>query len=351
MKQFAIIFVSFLALGIPCMAQQPEPITVFPWCEDFESGDAPGWSFIDNDGDNMNWFVADYNPDGVGGYSLFSPSYVQGQEDNWAVSPPLSLPNDCLSLHLEWRVRSLDTYQESYEVLISSGPLFDLASCDSIYGETFSGGYFSRSIDISAYRGTTIYIAFRHRSQFQNYMCIDNVCVNTDNSAHDSVSVTVNAPATAFVGEDVVLSAVSSNADSFSWTIDSAVVNTLEGASVVAHWNKPGTFHYSVTAINEWDECTAYGVIAISEKPNESVFGPEESLNYLTIFPNPATNTIVINAPDDADIELIDHNGKVLKKRIYSDKMDLSGIAPGVYFIRSSSPQGVLVNKVVIATN
>lgn len=350
MKRLSSFIILGFVLSMSCPAQQPEPITVFPWCEDFELGEAPEWTFIDNDGDNMNWIVADYNPDGTG-YSLFGPSYLQGRQDNWAISPALSLPNDCSSIRLEWRIRSLANYNETYDILVSSGQSNDLVSYDSLFSETFSDGYYSRHLDISNFRGMTVHIAFRHRSQFQNYMCVDNVCVRTDNIVHDSISVAINAPSSAFVGEDVFLEAVSNNADSFFWTIDSAIVNTLESPRVVARWEKPGCYHFSVRALNEWNEAIASGEITITKKPSESIFTTEDISHDVTIYPNPAANNIVVNMPYEASIEIIDFCGKTLKTGKSSSKMDISELPAGVYFLRASSSNGVIVKKLVVTHN
>lgn len=175
MKRTTTVILFLIVSSFAAYAQN-DPTQTLPWCEDFDNGNAPGWQFIDNDGDGMNWSVSDYEPYN-GAFSLFGPSYTNHTEDNWAISPAIEIPQNNQEITLTWKVYSHNSYSERYEVKISTRGSDNLNEYDSLFAETLSGGYYERKLNLSAYAGSTVHVAFRHRSTFQNYLCIDNVCI------------------------------------------------------------------------------------------------------------------------------------------------------------------------------
>lgn len=162
-----------------------------------------GWTSVDNDGDGNDWFVYDY--DGTqahtGTYSIASASWNSTSgalnPENWLISPAIDLTSTTGTVMLSWWVAAQDASwtSENYKVVLSNTTA-DLTSFTvDLYEETLPGsGWFERSVDLSAYTGETIYLAFVHydcTNQF--YIKLDDVSVFT-NTAIDAAVTAITAP-------------------------------------------------------------------------------------------------------------------------------------------------------------
>jgi hypothetical protein len=140
-------------------------ITVFS--EGFEDGVLPaGWTNIDADNDGNTWvhnsttFVDGHESDGA----FVSFSKLNGAAltpDNWLVTPAIPLAgNSTLTF---WRMSSFSTPQEHYGIFVSTTSATDLTSFTQVFEETLpSYHWMEKTVDLSAYAGQTVYIAFRH---------------------------------------------------------------------------------------------------------------------------------------------------------------------------------------------
>jgi len=175
------------AITMPPYSFQIEPdpvVTQFPWMEDFEGNyfPPPHWDMIDVDGDSNNWFP--YTVDGSahsGTVSAASASWLSGQgltPDNWLITPPIEIPDDATSYMLEWWVAAQDPEWPSdhYGLYISTTNT-SLDSFNLLYEETLSTTtWLYRYIDLSAYSGERIYLAFRHfNSSDMFFLKIDDI--------------------------------------------------------------------------------------------------------------------------------------------------------------------------------
>ena len=163
----------------------PVDITVFS--ENFENGIPATWGNIDADGDSFKWYL--YPDFGFnGGNSVVSESYINNGyrvlwPNNWLITPPISLSS---GNRLNYYVMPVDpTYpEEHYGVFISTTD----ASISSfgttpLFQETLQAPatWKERTIDLSAYSGQTVYIAFRHYNSSNKYqMLLDNVSITKD---------------------------------------------------------------------------------------------------------------------------------------------------------------------------
>ena len=153
---------------------ESDTVRSFPWHEGFETNTAELWILVDNDGNGNNWSVNTANPhDGTRSLVDF---YSNSLEDNWAISPALSIPNDA-DLTLEWYVYAHPNYMESYEVLVTTGERETLGDYSVLFSEDATGGYLQRNISLNLYKGEIIHLAFRYRSENQNFICIDDVTI------------------------------------------------------------------------------------------------------------------------------------------------------------------------------
>ena len=128
------------------------------------------WTFVDKDGDGYNW---DWNELGEapvayeGAGCIYSHSYVNYfgavNPNNWAISPEFTIPANASSATLSWYAapQDPDWTEEHYGVYVGTGT--DTANYTQLFEETISySDYKNTTVDLTAYAGQTIRVAFRH---------------------------------------------------------------------------------------------------------------------------------------------------------------------------------------------
>ena len=128
------------------------------------------WTFVDKDGDGYNW---DWNELGEapvayeGAGCIYSHSFVNYfgavNPNNWAISPEFTIPENASSATLSWYAgpQDPDWTEEHYGVYVGTGT--DTANYTQLFEETISySDYKNTTVDLTAYAGQTIRVAFRH---------------------------------------------------------------------------------------------------------------------------------------------------------------------------------------------
>lgn len=196
MKKVFTLFFAFLALAFSAKAQT----TVFS--ENFDSGMPTGWTQIDANNDGYGWehssnpasyFAAGTDLSGTGHNSstgfVVSGSYsnVYGvlTPDNWLITPAINLTaNSTLKF---WVCGQDASYAaEHYGVYISttnatSTSAFTMLNQWTIGSSKVQSAWEEKTVDLSAYTGQTVYIAFRH------FNCSDQFVLDLDD-----VTITAN---------------------------------------------------------------------------------------------------------------------------------------------------------------
>ncbi|MCD2260705.1 T9SS-dependent choice-of-anchor J family protein [Psychroserpens luteolus] len=169
--------------------------------EDDFDGSGPGiagWTVTDVDGQTPNaavseftaaWIEVDKDASGSGGpnyggpagdFAVASTSWYTpaGTSDDWLITPQINLTSDAT---LYWDAKAQDDgFPDGYEVRLSTSGtntatdftelLFSIVAEDAAYQ--------SRQVDLSAYTGQNVYIAFRNNSTDQFVLLVDNVEVS-----------------------------------------------------------------------------------------------------------------------------------------------------------------------------
>ena len=173
--------------------------------EDNFDGSGPGlagWTVIDNDGQTINTAIpfitdawveidregADGNFGGpAGDITAMSGSWYSSVQtsDDWMITPAINVTTNN---ELTWEAKAQDVdYSDGYEVLISTtgtdittdfGTVLFTIAAESDVWET-------RTVDLSAYDGQTVYIAFRNNSTDKFLLLVDNVSVAVNNLSVD----------------------------------------------------------------------------------------------------------------------------------------------------------------------
>jgi len=176
-----VLFLSLLltTLTLSIHAQ----VTVFS--EGFEEGVLPaGWTAIDADNDGNNWvhnfttYVDGHESDGA--YLSFSRlNNAPLTPDNWLITPAITLTGP--STLDFWRMVGFSNPADHFGVFVSTTSATDLTSFTQVYEETPNSYQWAhRIVDLSAYSGSTVYIAFRHYNcTNQLALILDDITVTT----------------------------------------------------------------------------------------------------------------------------------------------------------------------------
>lgn len=147
----------------------------------FLTGLPADWTLIDKDGDGYNW-------DFYGG-AMTSDSYLSSAgaltPENYLVSPAVTIPSRVSNLSLTFEVSSgaSGAYREQYRVVVSEVPM-TLSNCrDATVVRDWTElkaihakkNYTLETIDLTSFKGKTIYIGFVHGN------CSDEYYINLRN--------------------------------------------------------------------------------------------------------------------------------------------------------------------------
>jgi len=216
------------------------------YSENFESGNGSSWKYTDLDGDGRKFVIANASSfySGIGTKSLLSYSWYNTPltPNNLVSSTPIALPSGQSNLFLKYTVASqANSYgAEHYAVYVTSSddPAAVLATTP-VLEETlpFEGGIDTRTIDLSAYAGQTVYLSFRHFDCEDQYiLVIDNITMET----------LVNNDAKVVTGKiDKYIVANSQN--DITYKIKNTGGNTI--TSMELNWND-GTDHKATVTTN-----------------------------------------------------------------------------------------------------
>ena len=139
---------------------------------------------------------------------------------------------------------------------------------------------------------------------------------------------------------------------SYVWQASNGAVTAGQGtASVTVVWGELGLASISVTEMSE-DGCE--GDMVMEEFNISSTSMTEISAESLSVYPNPASSFLIIKSDllssGNSVIKLIDSKGRlVLEDTLDKDnRLDVSGVANGVYFLSLINDQKVENLRIVI---
>lgn len=336
---------------------------------------ASGWG-ANNSGSNINWIVAE---DVYHGYAEVSPFTSNGHNsikslycpENWAGSGPTQItlvsPLIDLTGMIEpklsyWTLRGWDSAWptskpvHTIELLggnTPNGPWTALGT-DAVSETDFHNWNEVADIDLTAFAGGTMYIAFRTNTHHY-YWRIDDMCI--------SESALLPIDMTAFTGHqennDIVLNwntVRESNNKGFEvqrldlsnnkWEnlgFVEGAGNSLQETNYRFIDSAPnsGLNYYRLKQIN-FNSTFEFSEVIHIEFKDES----EE----ITLHPNPFSNSITFsNVKEPLEIELYNTNGNLILKKTtdHSGSMNLSEIPSGIYFISFIQNGNIFHHKII----
>lgn len=215
MKKSLLMFFALFAMAFFAKAQTP----IFT--ENFDNGMPSGWTQIDANNDNLMWehssSPVSYFPSDVilagnghnestgfilsGSYSNVTSTAIT--PDNWLITPAINLTG-IASLSFWVCGQDASFSAEHYGVYISTTTNTDTSAFTLLYEATIGQtreqtAWENHTINLSAYNGETVYIAFRH------FNCSDEFLLNLDDV---EVSLVPSSPAILANPSTVTMSAM-----------------------------------------------------------------------------------------------------------------------------------------------
>ncbi|TVQ08621.1 MAG: DUF4623 domain-containing protein [Bacteroidetes bacterium] len=398
-----------------------------PFMETFdgEGEDTPdiwlpeGWVSIDANNDGFNWYWSP-GPSADPNGQMRSQSAYQDDEgdwqalspDNWLITPRIFMtqPGENEKIQLSFKIatgaQTPGFRLENYSVLISTSDT-EFESFENLWTETLTADFdqnvfYLRELDLSAYAGEEVYIAFRHHDvSDMDRLFLDDVFVEivADEEPEEliySISIFLNAGEVEYKYFVVV---DDPSWDLGEWTGGANRVFMVEGdATVEDIWgdrpddNGDGkgdkdngpfvvTFKVDMTGamVGEDEEAFAFdpelhkvfiagsfgGEINWSQPGSnpslEMTIGdtgvvsvPEIAVetSHVKLFPNPAGNQFTINSDNRINqVVVYDVTGRMMENRQvdgFEVRMDSSDLNNGIYIVRVYTDAGVVVNKLQV---
>lgn len=238
--------------------------TEFPYEEHFDSHISWCWYRLDNDhtGDMRCW---EYNESNRCAWHVWGPSTVNSQE-GWLFSPRIQLTAG-QNYTLNFLTKAgYPAYADESSVWIAldKTSVPDPADYTKIWEETdFNDLWESRTIDLSAYAGHTVNIAFKYGGQYAHSWYLDDVVVtaavpqyNINAESNNTAYGTVDGGGTYDQGATCLLTATANTGYEFKkWTKDGEEVSTnasysfevTENATYVGVFGEPSITYYTIS--------------------------------------------------------------------------------------------------------
>lgn len=360
--------------------------------ENFDSGIPVGWSILDLDdlspnsalGLNKGWQArTDYKD--PANELVVSPSWYSpiGQSNDWLITPQITLgTNTCLS----WVSYSQDRFfPETFEVRISTttpdtNGFFAEVLVDSVGAE--DDDYEYRAVNLSAWAGQSVYIAFRQTSNDKFVLALDEVKLANTGTVDAGISAWENT-GSGNLADTIVIAGEIANYGSdtlrsvvVNFSVDGGPVKSMNYDSIkVLPFQTLAFEHDSLIFTDSTDRF--YNICVWTSLPNGgtdsrlsndtlcqkvsvgspiAIDNPMESLG-LSIFPNPSSGMIRIRQASESvyalTFSVLDLSGKVVAT-MEQDGMagtwswDLSHLPKGLYLLQLRSAQGVAGYKKII---
>lgn len=320
-------------------------ITAFPWSENFEDINTLGcWGINDADGDGNSWFHYGDGNQSLGHnshYAVASASWMQNvgplTPDNWLVTPGFALPAN-QQLYLKWYEKGQDVndFAENYSVYVSTtgDAITDFTTV--VYSGTTVNSWQQQSVNLSAYAGQTIYVAFRHHNTTDMfYLVIDDVEISVGTPQPSQYTLTVL-----------------SNNDNWGNTTGSGTYAAGSTATIKA-------LPYSGYRFVQWQDGNTdatRNVTVNADATYIATFAPTQGIDdvdgeSLTLYPNPATDKVTVVGIEQAEVTVTDIAGRTVLVRTFVDGnniIDVSSLAPGTYFVRIAADGDTAVRKLIV---
>ena len=352
------------------VATDCDSISDFPYYEDFELGFGC-WTTVNGSAEGVPWSLNDcsvYTPNPHSGGQV-AASYTWNGEpfhaNAWLISPRFVLPNTTDSLAFYWWECTNHNHPGSYSVVLSTTTDDTAAFTTVVYPySTATSTWLLKTVDLSPYAGQSVYLAFHHVDYDQDYILIDDIAVcvgGYEPQPIDTLNITfaVNDPAMGTTDpapgtyqylryDTVFFSATPYDGYHFmGWAWECSIEQDTIGPEFIIAYMR-------VIDALEYDDAT---LTALFEADNPDSTNVENYMeNRVVLFPNPANEYVDIRIDGGLNVtmmEVYDVYGKLVtvvetgRAPSLQTRINVSGLADGLYFVRVSTDRGVVTKQFV----
>ncbi|MBR5169613.1 MAG: DUF2436 domain-containing protein [Muribaculaceae bacterium] len=343
---------------------EPQPTEGDTFTFGFENG-FEGWTTIDNDGDGLNWVnsansvnASGYDYSGLahgGNYFVYSQSFIDYDgpynADNYLVTPQKYAIVNGSTLTF-WADNANDSYPDHIEVCVATADNPVASDFTMVWSHTgaksganaevrHDGNRYENwrqhIVDLSAYAGQNVWIAFHHQDYDMYEIWIDDVELSIAGKNRDGI-VKYN---------------VYRSADNATYELI-AEVPAVEGQTYYEYIDTPevGTYYYQVRA--DYGECESEPAVS-GVNPDVNYVTAEvtgiDELNNVALYPNPTNSNVTIQAADMRHITVVSVLGQVVyDAEVSGDQviLNMSQYNAGVYVVRVATANGVSTHRVTV---
>lgn len=251
-----------------------------PYVELFNSASFPPacWtSFIGTNGLGtlQNWKLSSTASEGTGAAYVQYENVSGGTAEDWLVTPMIQLINN--SVLSFWQRQAYTTvYNSSYSIRVSTTSQTNIASFTTVstWAEgTFGTSYSRKTVDLSAYNGQSVYIAFVMTNDDGDDWYVDSVKVN--GTCINPVAAFSASATTTCQNNTITLTDASTNVPtSWAWTITPATYTFVGGTNASSQnpqvqFTAAGNYNIVLTATNSCgsDAETKNNYISVTAAP------------------------------------------------------------------------------------
>ncbi len=221
--------------------------------------------------------------------------------------------------------------------------------------DVWAGGPLAQhTVDLTAYIGTPIYVAFVLEQNDGDRWILDNI----DMIANASAPNPATTPTPVDIAMDITIDTTNSNAVAFSWAAaptgdaptaydvylgDSPstlnLLGTLGATSVDVTGMEYSTLYYwQVVAKNVGGDAVGSATWSFTTEADPTLSVDEFKVESFSVFPNPTSNTLNINTNETINglsiyNQLGQHVITLQNKQIVNNSVDVSNLNQGIYFI------------------
>ena len=278
--------------------------------------------------------------------------------NEWLVSPLIALPANASTITLRWNgfceetTFKLDISTTGRDSAAQFTTTLFTETHGSLYTPQLQNHWSTYTVDLSAYRGQTISLAFRNVGPVQHsygYVAMDTMWIECDYSPiTDTVWRTVSVSANVEGACETYGSGVYADNSPVVIGYNIADTATTGGHWQFLGWNDGGTGNprtiivtsdTSVVALFQWMADS----IGIAEVENSKL--------EVELYPNPASEKVTIKCSEPASVTIVDMQGRTIYRCGTKEEchlIDVSTWPAGSCFARIITDKGIMIKKLTI---
>lgn len=353
MKKITLLL-SLLLIGFTSHAQFPE---------NFDGGVIPAtWAIFPGDGEaaTLQTWTGDTFTSGTG-IAICMDEDAGFETQDWLVSPLTSIGTTNSLLAFNEQTLYTQVYEPStMSVWVSTTSQTDISSFTLLSSlsatQVFAGTGGVRSVDLSAYEGQDIYIAWVLTQTYGDGWIISALNLQNQNASVPTPATTPN-PAD---GATVNLNNETDTGYTFTWSpgstgdaptaydfligtttaVDLFSTETTANDGFTLNGLSTGTtFYWKIVPKNAGGSADAANCPVWSFTTSDTFSVEDLQLNAIVVSPNPVKDLVTINSPVGFDsVTVFNQLGQLVLKSnaelLNNNKLDLSALNPGMYMLQ-----------------